>query len=89
MLRLVAEHADEWNWFGSPRSWAAKSAKLDEWCQKVGRDPAQIERSILIEAEYIRNWEQYVDAGCNHIIVQTPHPYDLKPVEQLIKAARD
>jgi probable F420-dependent oxidoreductase len=88
MLRLVAEHADEWNWFGSPRSWAAKSAKLDEWCQKVGRDPAQIERSILIESEYIRNWEKYVEAGCHHIIVQTPHPYDLKPVEQLLNAAR-
>jgi len=88
MLRLVAQYADEWNWFGSPRSWTEKSAKLDEWCEKVGRDPAEIERSILIQAQYARNAEKYVEAGCNHIIIETPHPYDLSPVEQLLRAAR-
>src|SRR4051794_39980123 len=37
-LRLVAEHADGWNTFGPPENFAAKSAILDDWCAKVGRD---------------------------------------------------
>jgi probable F420-dependent oxidoreductase len=47
-LRLVAEHADGWNAFGPPESFAAKSAILDEWCAKVGRDPKAIERTVAI-----------------------------------------
>ena len=49
-LRLVAEHADAWNTFGPPESYAHKNAVLDEWCEKVGRDPAAIERTVAIGA---------------------------------------
>ena len=48
-LRLVAEHADQWNGFGPPDSYARKNQILDEWCAKVGRDPADIERTVLID----------------------------------------
>ncbi|MGK5684310.1 TIGR03560 family F420-dependent LLM class oxidoreductase [Actinoplanes sp. URMC 104] len=45
MLRVVAEHADEWNCWGRPELIAHKSAVLDEHCAAVGRDPATIART--------------------------------------------
>jgi F420-dependent oxidoreductase-like protein len=45
MLRIVAEHADEWNCWGRPELVAHKSAVLDEHCATVGRDPKAIART--------------------------------------------
>lgn len=45
-LRMVAEHADEWNAINlSPEVYAQKSAVLEKHCEAVGRDPATIKRS--------------------------------------------
>ena len=44
-LRIVAEQADIWHGFGSPETIAHKHAVLDEWCRRIGRDPAEIVRS--------------------------------------------
>lgn len=44
-LRLVAEHADIWNGLGDAATIKHKSGVLDEWCERVGRDPQEIERS--------------------------------------------
>jgi probable F420-dependent oxidoreductase len=44
-LRIVAEHASIWHGFGGPETVAHKHAVLDEWCARIGRDPAEIERS--------------------------------------------
>lgn len=46
-LRLVAQHADIWNGFGDPEVAGRLSGILDDWCAKVGRDPAEIERSVM------------------------------------------
>jgi F420-dependent oxidoreductase-like protein len=47
-LRLVARYADEWNMTGAtPERFRAKSAVLDEHCRAIGRDPAEIERSVM------------------------------------------
>ncbi len=87
-LRLVAEHADAWNTFGPPANFAAKSAVLDEWCAKLGRNPAEIERTVGISGDEVSNWQEYLDAGADHLIVMTGAPYDLGPVETLLAAAR-
>ena len=81
-LRLTATHADGWNSFGPAAAWAAKNAVLDEWCERVGRDPGEIERTVAIppgdpEAERL------VEAGATHLIVMVDHPFDLTPVEEL------
>ena len=45
-LRIVAENADIWHGFGDAEVTAHKNEVLDAWCAKVGRNPADIERSI-------------------------------------------
>ena len=86
-LRLVAEHADAWNTFGPPANFAAKSAVLDEWCAKLGRLPSEIERTVAIQPDEVDTWQEYLDAGAEHLIVMTGSPYDLAPVEALLAAA--
>ena len=47
-LRIVAQHANMWNAFGSPDVFRHKIAILTEHCRKIGRDPDTIEKSVLI-----------------------------------------
>ena len=44
-LRTVARYADVWHTWGTPESFAAKSAVLDERCAEAGRDPGEIRRA--------------------------------------------
>jgi probable F420-dependent oxidoreductase len=85
-LKLVATYADAWNSFGPPEKFAAKLAILKEWCDKVGRNPAEIEMTVAINADEVGRADAYVEAGADHIIVMTGHPYDLSPIETLLKA---
>jgi F420-dependent oxidoreductase-like protein len=48
-LRIVAEHADEWNVTRVTHDeFAAKRAVLEDHCRAVGRDPRTIRRSLMI-----------------------------------------
>ncbi|HEY5013887.1 MAG TPA: LLM class F420-dependent oxidoreductase, partial [Acidimicrobiia bacterium] len=87
-LRLVAQYADAWNTFGPPEHFATKSRVLDEWCAKLDRNPAQIERTVGIGATEIDDWQAYLDAGASHLIVMTGPPFDLDPVRRLLDIAR-
>jgi len=40
-LRLVAEHAQMWNGMGDAATLRRKNDVIDEWCGKLGRDPAE------------------------------------------------
>ena len=57
---------------------------LDEWCEKLGRDPAEIERTVAIQGNEVDNVDAYLEAGATHVIVMTGHPFDLGPVETLL-----
>lgn len=85
-LRLVAIHADGWNTFGPPDNFAAKNKVLDEWCDKVGRDPAEIERTVAIQPTEGDRWDAYAEAGARHLIVMTGDPFDLDTVATLTAA---
>jgi probable F420-dependent oxidoreductase len=87
-LRLVAEHADMWNSFGPPSNFAAKNRVLDEWCERVGRPPRQIERTVAVNPSEVDNWAAYEDAGAEHLIVMLSPPFDLEPVRRLLGATR-
>jgi F420-dependent oxidoreductase-like protein len=48
-LRAAARHADGWNApYLDPAAWKAKNAVLDRWCEKEGRDPASIRRTVNV-----------------------------------------
>jgi hypothetical protein len=77
-----------WNSFGPPANFAAKNVILDEWCAKVGTDPAWIERTVALQPDEIGDWQAYLDAGATHMIVMVGAPYDLGPVEELFAHSR-
>jgi probable F420-dependent oxidoreductase len=87
-LRLVAEHADAWNTFGPPANYATKNKVLDEWCERLGRDPSTIERTVAIGPNEVDDWEAYAEAGATHLIVMTGDPFDLDPVAALLDHVR-
>jgi len=46
-LRIAARHADGWNTpYTSPEEFKRLQGVLDQWCEREGRDPATIERTV-------------------------------------------
>ena len=86
-LRIVAQHADIWNGFGSPDEAGRKSRVLDEWCAKVDRDPSEIERSVLSDTIGTPDeLDGYVEQGITHLIYGVGGPdYDLDPLRRLVE----
>jgi probable F420-dependent oxidoreductase len=89
-LRIVAQHADISNVFGEPEKVAHKLAVLDEWCERVGRDPAEIERSVTLFPEQVAQAEQYAPLGVTHLIYTSikksvGQPIDLGPLRELLQ----
>jgi alkanesulfonate monooxygenase SsuD/methylene tetrahydromethanopterin reductase-like flavin-dependent oxidoreductase (luciferase family) len=83
-LRIVAEHADIWHGIGDLDTIRHKSAVLDEWCSRVGRDPAEIERSTFV-TDALDRPDDYVEAGITHLVVGSGGPeYDLEPLRKLV-----
>jgi alkanesulfonate monooxygenase SsuD/methylene tetrahydromethanopterin reductase-like flavin-dependent oxidoreductase (luciferase family) len=82
MLSVVARYADDWNVTGVSTAEAAAELghKLDEACQKIGRDPRQIrwsaqyfwdgrERTALIDRV-----SRYAEAGFSEHIINCQGP---------------
>jgi alkanesulfonate monooxygenase SsuD/methylene tetrahydromethanopterin reductase-like flavin-dependent oxidoreductase (luciferase family) len=66
-LKLVAQHADGWNVpFIPPDEWARKAKVLDAHCATVGRDPADIVKTVNVgmaftEEELTRQFGRMAD----------------------------
>ena len=54
-LRIVARDADIWNGEGDPAVYARKNAILDGHCAEIGRDPAEIRRTVGVPPICIRD----------------------------------
>ncbi|HXZ88208.1 MAG TPA: LLM class F420-dependent oxidoreductase [Candidatus Binataceae bacterium] len=72
-LGIVARHAQMWNSFGTPDVFRHKIARLQDHCERVGRDPATIEKSVLLTGlfalnEARRQIDAYAAAGVTHLI---------------------
>ena len=83
-LRLVAEHADMLNTFGPVDNFRHKNNVLNEWCEKVGRNPKDIERTVAIYPKDLDEADAFVEAGADHLIVMVGHPYDLSSIEKVL-----
>jgi probable F420-dependent oxidoreductase len=86
-LRLVAEHAQMWNTFGPPENFTHKNNVLDEWCTKVGRDPASIERTVAIWPNELDKVEEYASLGAQHLILSLGPPYPMDGLQQMLDFA--
>jgi alkanesulfonate monooxygenase SsuD/methylene tetrahydromethanopterin reductase-like flavin-dependent oxidoreductase (luciferase family) len=96
-LRVVATHADEWNWSGSwdesgPDEFARLSAVLDEHCAAVGRDPSQIRRStqLFLQPEdqaqvtaQLGRLDAYEQRGADHMVLAFVAPPSRRLLEEL------
>ena len=82
-LRLVAKYADACNLYGfAPDEMARKLEVLDRHCASEGRDPAEIERTVICGDHplddldgFLRLMEQYAALGITQVWVG-PHPED-------------
>jgi alkanesulfonate monooxygenase SsuD/methylene tetrahydromethanopterin reductase-like flavin-dependent oxidoreductase (luciferase family) len=81
-LRVVAEHADVWNFPGGDVEAAVgRGALLDRICAEIGRDPASITRSLVLPVSYDHPGStrdaiaEAVGAGFRHIVLSLPAPY--------------
>jgi alkanesulfonate monooxygenase SsuD/methylene tetrahydromethanopterin reductase-like flavin-dependent oxidoreductase (luciferase family) len=81
-MRVIAEHADRWNMpGGSIDDAVARSAALDRLCAEIGRDPAEITRSIVLGVSYDRPADTRdairaaLDGGFSHIVLSLGAPY--------------
>jgi len=74
-LRVVARHADRWNFNGSSvDDFVRLNGVLDEHCAAVGRDPSTIIRSVQtkLNDDFPGAAEEvaaYVEAGAQHVIL--------------------
>jgi len=81
-LRVVAEHADLWNFPGHDLDdGVRRGSLLDRFCAEIGRDPASITRSIVLPVSYDHPGStrdaiaEASGAGFRHIILSLPAPY--------------
>lgn len=73
-LRLVAQHADIWHGFGDVEVAAHKVAVLDRHCADVGRDPAEITRSVGVRGAPKDSGPQLLDLGITMFTVGVGGP---------------
>jgi hypothetical protein len=86
-LRITAEYADMWNTFPPLDNWRRKNEILTEWCQRLGRDPKQIERTCSVNQDLFGDLEAFLAVGAEHLILRGAQPFDLKPLEELLRLA--
>ena len=90
MLRICARYADRWNSIGSPEDMAERNRILDEECERIGRDPAAIIRSVFMNAAdpaarglpdvwtsagvFSEVVGRYTEAGMGEFVINQPRP---------------
>ena len=81
-LRVTARYADRWNMPGGSIGDAVeRSAALDRLCAEIGRDPAEITRSVILPASYDQPGATRdavaaaLGGGFSHIVLSLAPPY--------------
>jgi probable F420-dependent oxidoreductase len=81
-LKITAEHAQIWHGFGPVETFTHKNGVLNEWCKELGRNPAEIERSV--SPRQGEELDAYVEAGATHLIFGMGEPWDYKKIEEAL-----
>lgn len=84
VLRVAAQYADAWN----TMAWRFEEGMeaLDAWCERLGRDPHEIERSCFItEPRHLDDIDRLVAAGARTLIVQVGDPFDFSLVDRVLE----
>jgi F420-dependent oxidoreductase-like protein len=72
ILRIIAETADGWNtvWRWTPEAYAERARALDAACERAGRDPASVRRSLGLYTvvgsgarDFEARWRRTVEAA--------------------------
>jgi probable F420-dependent oxidoreductase len=84
-LRLTAQYADMWNTFPPVDNWRRKNEILTEWCVKLGRDPREVERTCSVNPDVYDQIDELLAAGAQHLILRGAQPFDMRPLEDLLK----
>jgi probable F420-dependent oxidoreductase len=84
-LRLVARFADMSNTPGAPDVLRHKNQVIDEWCERAGRDPREIERTTNVPTSAVERMHEWVEAGAQRLQIQLDHPFDMAPVEAALR----
>jgi alkanesulfonate monooxygenase SsuD/methylene tetrahydromethanopterin reductase-like flavin-dependent oxidoreductase (luciferase family) len=92
-LRTAAVCADGWNTSGG-RGFEADveaSRQLDEHCARIGRDPASIRRSVILEwqtpEQALALARRYVDAGFTEFVIAVSGNDPVRQVDELAQRA--
>ncbi|MDE0675202.1 MAG: LLM class flavin-dependent oxidoreductase [bacterium] len=99
MIRICARYADRWNSSGTPEEMAERNRLLDEACDKIGRDPKEILRSMrvsvpkLVAGGFPNPWSSvdafcevagaYREAGVEEFIIDQPRPEQYRTAERI------
>ncbi len=89
-LRITAQYASIWNFVGGTvAEFRHKNDILNQHCAAIGRDPAEIARSIQCRTNYENLAETaagirpYIEAGATHIALNLRAPYPEHIVQRL------
>ena len=93
MLRVIARHADEWNMpsHQGPQEWGQASSRLTEVCAEVGRDPAEVGRSVQLFLHprdpqqvtgQLELLPRYEELGCEHAVLSFYQPPSVDLLER-------
>ncbi|HEX5497679.1 MAG TPA: LLM class flavin-dependent oxidoreductase [Thermomicrobiales bacterium] len=95
MLGIVARYADRWNSYGSTDDMRERSARLDDACAAIGRDPNEILRSLYgwtlaLGADPWSSPEAFADivgryreAGIDEFLMEAPHEEQFPVAERI------
>jgi F420-dependent oxidoreductase-like protein len=89
-LNVEARYADVWNFAGGPvEDFQHKMEVLDGHCAQVGRNPADIRRSIQMRVNYDdpaatrEALRPFIQAGANHLVLNLVYPYPVGIARQV------
>jgi hypothetical protein len=74
-----------WNIISEPEDVKRKNDLLDGYCQEIGRDPAEIEHTVvLLGTDPLEKLPVYQAAGVTHFILGTNDPWNFSGIEKLL-----